>query len=167
MKILLLLSFLWPVLQQEARAQYRRAPDRPFEVMERAFTTRNTEATARMNNAVQSNNTTDLGEIAEGQTYQFKASLKQGQYYPQDYRYMRQSDISSISIPENSGINSVSLSANNQFIVTLDTKDRYGDYNQQFTVGTTYGNLVFVIKAHIVDPGVLKAAADHKKNALR
>ncbi|WP_118952218.1 hypothetical protein [Taibaiella helva] len=167
MKKILLSPLLLTFLQQEAGAQYHRPPDKPFEIMERAFASRNTDATARTNNALVHQTITDLGEIAEGQIYQFKASPTKGHYYPQDYLYVRQSDVSSISIPESSGISSVSLSANNQFIVTLDTKDRYGDYSQQFSVATAYGNLVFVVNAHIVDAGVLKAATVQKKTDLQ
>lgn len=108
----------------------------------------------------------DLGEIAEGQIYRFKVNPRKINNYPANHLFLGVSRVSSILIPENSGIESFNLSTG-EFLATLDTKDRYGDYSQEVVVVTNDGVLTFVIKAHIVDAGALKAPVDLKEIEAR
>ncbi len=109
---------------------------------------------------------TDLGDIAEGQFYQFGVNTGDPKAYPANHLFMNGFRISSILIPEKSGIRSFDL-ATGKILATLDTKDRYGDYSQEIDMVTDEGVITFVIKARIVDAGVLKATTAQKKTDLQ
>lgn len=174
MKKILLLSFMLPLLWQETSAQNYNplktdVPNRKLlhdplhDPITYVRPQDNIDANLSSRKQATIHRTiTDLGEIAEGQLYGFRVNVGNAKSYPSDHQFLKICKVSSILIPENSGIRTFDLTTD-KIIATLDTKDRYGDYRQEIDMVTYDGVITFVIKAHIVDAGVLKAALDQKK----
>lgn len=98
----------------------------------------------------------DLGILPEGELINFTVYSPTPKAYLARYLSMGQSDIFGYLIPENSGITKVSL-GNGGYTVTLNTKDHYGDYQEQVDVSTRFGTFYLVIKAKIYDKATLQA----------
>lgn len=116
---------------------------------------------ARMAQA-KTNQTIDLGQIPEGELYTFKTVIAYQQGYSPavgnvNYTYptTSKSCITGYDYDENAGITSIILQPHNILNITLNTKDRYGNYAQELRVNTQMGPIVYRIKATIVDKSVL------------